>query len=56
MASLRLFRRPVGGRGRLLEKWFVVEKEGAELNTESFYCASDKKEQDASQWLTEISR
>ena len=29
--------------------WFVVEKEGAEINTESFYCASDKMEQDASQ-------
>ena len=29
--------------------WFVVVKESAEINTESFYCASDKMEQDASQ-------
>lgn len=29
--------------------WFVVEKEGAEINTEAFYCASDKMEQDACQ-------
>lgn len=29
--------------------WFVVEKEGAEINSEAFYSASDKMEQDASQ-------
>lgn len=29
--------------------WFVVEKEGAEINSEAFYCASDKMEQDACQ-------
>ena len=29
--------------------WFVVEKEGAEINSEAFYSASDKMEQEASQ-------